>query len=87
MAIVALKLVSGEELVVDVSSETKTSIEFTNPVATVMQRRQEGPVLGFMPWKQSSKGPLVVRKDKIVRISKLINKNIMIEWNSEIWSC
>lgn len=66
MAIVALKLVSGEELVVDVSSETKTTIEFTNPVATVMQRRQEGPVLGFMPWMQSSNGPFVVSKDKII---------------------
>jgi hypothetical protein len=41
-------------------------VEFKNPVATVMQRRQEGPVLGFMPWMQSGDGPFVVSKDKII---------------------
>ena len=66
MTIVALKLVSGEELVVDVSAETETMVEFKNPVACVMQRRQEGPVLGFMPWMQASNGPFVVSKDKII---------------------
>lgn len=41
-------------------------IEFKNPVATVMQRRQEGPILGFMPWMQAGDGPFVVSKDKII---------------------
>ena len=55
----------------DVSSETKTTIEFTNPVATVMQRRQEGPVLGFMPWMHSANGPFTVDKSKIICSSEL----------------
>jgi hypothetical protein len=52
--------------VVEICSETENMIEFKNPVATVMQRRQEGPVLGFMPWMQSSNGPFVIGKDKII---------------------
>ena len=51
---------------VEICSETENMIEFKNPVATVMQRRQEGPVLGFMPWMQSSNGPFCVNKDKII---------------------
>jgi hypothetical protein len=41
-------------------------IEFKNPVACVLQRRQEGPALGFMPWMQAGDGPFVIRKDKII---------------------
>ena len=66
MTIVALKLVTGEELVVEICSETENMIEFKNPVACVMQRRQDGPALGFIPWMQAGDGPFVVNKDKIV---------------------
>ena len=62
----ALKLVSGEELVVEITLESENNVSFKNPVACVMQRRQEGPVLGFMPWMQASNGPFVVNKDKIL---------------------
>jgi hypothetical protein len=66
MTILALKLVSGEELVVEICSETENMVEFKNPVACVMQRSDKGPVLGFMPWMQAGDGPFVVNKDKIV---------------------
>lgn len=62
----ALKLGSGEELVVEVIAETADEVTFKNPVACVMQRRQEGPVLGFMPWMQASNGPFTVARDKII---------------------
>ena len=66
MTVVALKLVTGEELVAEICSETENMVEFKNPVACVMQRRQDGPALGFMPWMQASNGPFVVSKDKIL---------------------
>ena len=62
----ALKLVSGEELVVEIVNEEGDLITFKNPVACVMQRSEKGPVLGFMPWMQAGDGPFVVNKDKIV---------------------
>ncbi len=66
MTIKALKLVSGEELVVEITEETTTDLTFKNPVACVMQRSEKGPVLGFMPWMQAGDGPFVVNKDKII---------------------
>ena len=67
MTIKALKLVNGEELIVEIEGESDTHITFTNPVACVLQRGKDGaPVLGFMPWMQAGDGPFVVNKDKIV---------------------
>lgn len=70
----ALKLVSGEELVVEITLESENSIAFKNPVACVMQRRQEGPVLGFMPWMQASNGPFKIDLDKIVTIADVADE-------------
>jgi hypothetical protein len=66
MTIKALKLVSGEELVVEITEETETSLTFKNPVAVVLQRRQDGPALGFVPWMQAGDGPYTVSFDKII---------------------
>ena len=62
----ALKLVSGEELVVEITNEEGDLITFKNPVACVMQRRQDGPALGFMPWMQAADGPFTISCDKII---------------------
>ena len=63
----SLKLVTGEELVAEIINETEDFIEIKNPVAAVMQRRQDGPALGFLPWMQAANGPtFVIAKDKIV---------------------
>jgi hypothetical protein len=70
----ALKLVSGEELVVEIVNEEGDLITFKNPVACVMQRRQEGPVLGFMPWMQASNGPFKVNVDKIVTVADVADE-------------
>lgn len=66
MSIKALKLASGEELVVEITEETEASLTFKNPVACVMQRSEKGPVLGFMPWMQAADGPFTIAKDKLV---------------------
>ena len=66
MSIKALKLVSGEELVVEITEETEASLTFKNPVACVMQRSEKGPVLGFMPWMQAADGPFTIAKTNLV---------------------
>lgn len=66
MSIKALKLVSGEELVVEITEETETSLTFKNPVACVMQRSEKGPMLGFMPWMQAADGPFTLNTDKLL---------------------
>lgn len=66
MTIQAIKLVSGEELVVEITNNDENSVTFKNPVATVMQRSDKGPVLGFMPWMQSSDGPFTIAKNNVM---------------------
>lgn len=56
----AVKLVSGEELVVEIINEEGDLLTFKNPVACVMQRSEKGPMLGFMPWMQSADGPFTI---------------------------
>ena len=69
----ALKLVSGEELVVEIISETDDAVEFKNPVAAVLQRSQQtgGAALGFMPWMHSSTGPFLVKRTAIICVAEL----------------
>ena len=59
---------------VEISSETATTIEFKNPVACVMQRSEKGPMLGFMPWMQASNGPFTINRDKIVTIAEVADE-------------
>jgi hypothetical protein len=70
----ALKLGTGEELVVEIVTETETTIEFKNPVACVMQRSEKGPMLGFMPWMQAADGPFTINRDKIVIIAEVADE-------------
>lgn len=68
----ALKLVSGEELVVEILLTTEESVEFKNPVATVLQqsRSAEGALAtGFMPWFHAAEGPFTISRDRIVCIA------------------
>jgi hypothetical protein len=71
MTIQALKLVNGEELVAEIVTETETTIEFKNPLACVMQRGEQGPMLGFMPWMQAAEGPFTISRDKIITIAEV----------------
>jgi hypothetical protein len=71
----AVKLAgSGEELVVEIVSETAATIEFKNPVACVMQRGEQGPMLGFMPWMQAANGPFMINRDKILLIAEVADE-------------
>lgn len=70
----ALKLVTGEELVVEITNENEENITFKNPVATVMQRRQDGAALGFMPWMQASDGPFKIARDNVMIIAEVADE-------------
>jgi hypothetical protein len=52
-------------------TESETTIEFKNPVACVMQRGEQGPMLGFMPWMQAADGPFTINRDKIITIAEV----------------
>jgi hypothetical protein len=68
-----VKLVTGEELVVEITEENKSSITFKNPVASVLQRSQQtgGAALGFMPWMHAANGPFVIEKSKIICVAEV----------------
>lgn len=69
----SIKLVSGEELVAEIM-EDKPELTIKNPVACVMQRSEKGPVLGFMPWMQSSNGPFTIEMCHILLMAEVADE-------------
>ena len=70
-----VKLVSGEELVVEIVSESETSVEFKNPLAAILQRTKTGEgALGFMPWMHAANGPFTVNRNNIVCIAEVADE-------------
>lgn len=65
----ALKLLSGEELVVEIIGEVGDEITFKNPVSCGMRNTPNGPALGFLPWMQASDGPFTIKLEKIVCVA------------------
>ena len=76
MTIKAVKLVSGEELVVEITDENDSSVTFKNPAASVLQRSQNtgGAALGFMPWMHAADGPFTVDRNKIICIANVADE-------------
>jgi len=76
MTIKIVKLVSGEELAVEITEENDSSVAFKNPVACVLQRSQQtgGAALGFMPWMHAADGPFTVDKSKIICIANVADE-------------
>ena len=62
----AIKLLSGEELVVEIIADADGEITFKNPVAVALRNTANGPALGFLPWMQASNGPFSIKLEKIV---------------------
>lgn len=50
MSVVALKLVSSEEVLGEVVFESETSISLKNIVTVAVQQTEKGPALGFLPF-------------------------------------
>ena len=72
----AIKLVSGEELAVEITEESDKSITFKNPVACVLQRSQQtgGAALGFMPWMHAADGPFVIERSKLICVANVADE-------------
>ena len=72
----AIKLVTGEELVVEITEESDSSVTFKNPVASVLQRSQQtgGAALGFMPWMLAADGPFTIDKSKLVCVANVADE-------------
>ena len=68
-----LKLVSGEELVVEITNENEDNVTFKNPVAAVLQRSQQngGAALGFMPWMHAANGPFTIDRSKLLCVAEV----------------
>ena len=71
-----IKLVSGEELVAEISSETETAVVLVNVVAAVLQRSQQtgGAALGFMPWMHAANGPFTINKSCLICIAEVADE-------------
>ena len=71
-----LKLVTGEELVVEITNENEDNVTFKNPVAAVLQRSQQngGAALGFMPWMHAANGPFIIAKSKVICIAEVADE-------------
>jgi hypothetical protein len=67
-----VKLVSGEELVVEITEETNDSVTFKNPLLAILQRTKTGEgALGFMPWMHAANGPFSVNKNNVICVSEV----------------
>ena len=70
-----MKLVSGEELVVEIVTEDDSLIEFKNPLAAVLQRTKTGEgALGFMPWMHAANGPFKVSKNNVICVAEVADE-------------
>ena len=69
----SLKLVTGEELVVEITEENENSVTFKNPVAAVLQRSNQtgGAALGFMPWMHAADGPFVIERSNLICVANV----------------
>jgi len=66
MDVRVLKLVTGEEIVGEFVSETKTSITVKNTLSLLVQPSQQGVGYAFVPWCP------MVQGDKTIKLEKTI---------------
>ena len=70
-----VKLVSGEELVVEITGEVGDAVTFKNPLLAILQRTKTGEgALGFMPWMHAANGPFTVNRNNIVCIAEVADE-------------
>jgi hypothetical protein len=60
MNIKILKLITGEEIIGEVTLEDETLITLKNPLAIVIRPSQDGFTFGFMPWCSLIEGERLV---------------------------
>ena len=58
----------------ELTEQTETAVTFKNPVACVMQRRENGPMLGFMPWMQAADGPFTIANVNVMVVAEVADE-------------
>ena len=73
-------MISGEELLAEVSSETDTHVTIKNPVRVVVmpsKARPETPTVGFAPWADFSEEKVfVIHKAHVIVMMNPVNEFI-----------
>lgn len=69
MNINLIKLVTGEEIVTEVVSQTDTTVTIKNPLLVVMQPGQGGVQFGFLPFASMVNGDVTIEKSKTLYIA------------------
>jgi len=66
MAVKILKLITGEEVIGEVESESNKFVELKNPLSIMLRPSQEGFTFGFVPWCNLMDGNKQIPLDKVV---------------------
>ena len=66
MDVRVLKLVTGEEIVGEFVSETKTSITVKNTLSLIIQPSQQGVGYAFVPWCPMAQGDKTIKLEKTI---------------------
>jgi hypothetical protein len=66
MNVKILKLVTGEEVVGELVSETDSTVTLKNTVALVIQPTQQGLQMGFIPWASTIEGDVALKKSDVI---------------------
>jgi hypothetical protein len=81
MSVKGFKLITGEEIVAEIVQDNGDVLYIKNPLASVLQRGQNGPQLGFMPWLAFAEGPIKIKNEHIISVVDLDNE-IKNQYNS-----
>lgn len=66
MFIQGIKLITGEELVAEVTSESSSEIVVKRPLVVLVGQGKDGFIINFMPWSVLADGELTIEKRSIV---------------------
>jgi hypothetical protein len=71
MTVKVLKLITGEEVLAEVLEESAEAIKVKNMIAIVVQRTQNGPALGLLPWMPYVNGEISLNRATLVLVSEV----------------
>ncbi len=74
MSVKGFKLITGEEIVAEIVQDNGDNFVIKNPLSSVLQRGQNGPQLGFMPWLAFATGTIEIRLPHVIAVVELDNE-------------
>jgi hypothetical protein len=71
MSVKIFKLMTGEEIVAEITNESESSVSLKNCVALVLQPSRDGKLsFGFVPFGAMVDGDITIDKDKLLFIAE-----------------